>query len=168
MEWEFKYLLPLEDDSPPFSITVNQIAVPKAPAPPVAPDSFYLFTFVKVRFVPDNYYELPVEWKFDNLAPLEPTFFASPTVSQAPPSNNQPSTPCFCRTCKQSFALRNLLFAYLYDYGHCRPDKLARKTSSSSKFLWFNNIGWRTGKVTMDFGVLGDVISKLIAVAFAV
>ena len=75
--------------------------------------------------------------------------------------------PCSCRICGKSFALRNLLFSHLYEHGYCRPDKSIRKTSSSgNKSFKINNSGWYSGKIIqMDFGVLGDVISKFTAMA---
>ena len=71
----------------------------------------------------------------------------------SPGSPRPPPSPCSCRTCSKSFTSRNLLFAHLHEHGHCRPVKS-------------QNTGWRTGKMTMEFGVLRDIIRKL-AVASA-
>ncbi|KAK1773009.1 hypothetical protein QBC45DRAFT_398400 [Copromyces sp. CBS 386.78] len=100
------------------------------------------------------------------LSPPSSSSQAATPVTPAPQSSNQaatpvstqPSTPYSCRTCNKSFTSRNLLFAHLRDYSHCRPDKSFR----------INNTSWRSGKmIQMDFGILGDVISKLTAVASA-
>ena len=62
------------------------------------------------------------------------------------------------------------MFIRFYEYNYYRPDGKRKKVlpDDLGKPFLINNTKWRIGKVTMDFGVFGDVISKFTAVASAV
>lgn len=160
--------------------STNQ-ATPKVPnveipTPPITPVPSGLFTPIKVRltsaFTIYIGYEPPMEQKFNSSLPSKTNNkAATPNGSYNNKKLRQALMLCSCRIYNKSFALRNLFFVHFYEYSYCRLDnKVSKKIllSYNNKPSLLPNVTWRIRKVTMDFGVFGDIMNKFTFIAFVV